>query len=190
MKILILQIGNIAMVKRVLMSLLLIMGIITVYSQNVERLESEPTFKGITIGMPINSIANKLSFDSVVNGDTMYNLTDSQYYSVFGISMNHARVVVRNGKVYMILLVKTVQGSESNPTIFDASELQTIERGLIERFGRPTQPIYKKGEVYTTGSQWNSKTKAVGVYMDFYGTFNGYMLVFSMGEGVERKVDF
>ena len=85
---------------------------------------------------------------------------------------------------------KTVQGSESNPTIFDASELQTIERGLIERFGRPTQPIYKKGEVYTTGTQWNSKTKAVGVYMEFYGTFQGYMLVFSMGEGVERKVDF
>ena len=51
MKILILQFSNIAMVKRVLMSLILIMGIITVYSQNVERLESEPTFKGITIGM-------------------------------------------------------------------------------------------------------------------------------------------
>ena len=178
------------MIKRILTLLFLIVGTITVYSQNIQRLESEPTFKGITIGMPIHSIANKLSFNSVVNGDTMYDLTDSQYYSVFGISMNHARIVVRNGKVYMILIVKTVQGSESNPTIFDASELQTIERGLIERFGRPTQPIYKQGEVYTTGSQWNSKTKAVGVYMDFYGTFNGYMLVFSMGEGVERKVDF
>jgi hypothetical protein len=178
------------MIKRISTLLLLIWGVVTVYSQNIQRLESEPTFKGITIGMPIHSIANKLSFNSVVNGDTMYDLTDSQYYSVFGISMNHARIVVRNGKVYMILIVKTVQGSESNPTIFDASELQTIERGLIERFGRPTQPIYKQGEVYTTGSQWNSKTKAVGVYMDFYGTFNGYMLVFSMGEGVERKVDF
>ena len=178
------------MIKRILTLLFLIIGTITVYSQNIQRLESEPSFKGITIGMPIHSIANKLSFNSVVNGDTMYDLTDSQYYSVFGVSMNHARVVVRNGKVYMILLVKTVQGSESNPTIFDASELQTIERGLIERFGRPTQPIYKKGEVYTTGNQWNSKTKAVGVYMEFYGTFQGYMLVFSMGEGVERKVDF
>ena len=178
------------MIKRILTLLFLIIGTITVYSQNIQRLESEPTFKGITIGMPIHSIANKLSFNSVVNGDTMYDLTDSQYYSVFGVSMNHARVVVRNGKVYMVLLVKTVQGSESNPTIFDASELQTIERGLIERFGRPTQPIYKKGEVYTTGTQWNSKTKAVGVYMEFYGTFQGYMLVFSMGEGVERKVDF
>ena len=178
------------MIKRILTLLFLIIGTITVYSQNIQRLESEPTFKGITIGMPIHTIANKLSFNSVVNGDTMYDLTDSQYYSVFGVSMNHARVVVRNGKVYMILLVKTVQGSESNPTIFDASELQTIERGLIERFGRPTQPIYKKGEVYTTGNQWNSKTKAVGVYMEFYGTFQGYMLVFSMGEGVERKVDF
>ena len=178
------------MIKRIWTLLFLIIGTITVYSQNIQRLESEPTFKGITIGMPIQSIANKLTFNSVVNGDTMYDLTDSQYYSVFGISMNHARVVVRNGKVYMILLVKTVQGSESNPTIFDASELQTIERGLIERFGRPTQPIYKKGEVYTTGNQWNSKTKAVGVYMEFYGTFQGYMLVFSMGEGVERKVDF
>jgi hypothetical protein len=178
------------MIKRISTLLLLIWGVVTVYSQNIQRLESEPTFKGITIGMPIHSIANKLSFNSVVNGDTMYDLTDSQYYSVFGISMNHARIVVRNGKVYMILIVKTVQGSESNPTIFDASELQTIERGLIERFGRPTQPLYKQGEVYTTGSQWNSKTKAVGVYMDFYGTFNGYMLVFSMGEGVERKVDF
>lgn len=178
------------MIKRISTLLLLIWGVVTVYSQNIQRLESEPTFKGITIGMPIHSIANKLSFNSVVNGDTMYDLTDSQYYSVFGISMNHARIVVRNGKVYMILIVKTVQGSESNPTIFDASELQTIERGLIERFGRPTQPIYKQGEVYTTGSQWNSKTKAVGVYMDFYGTFNGYMLVFSMGEGEERKVDF
>ena len=180
----------ITMIKRISTLLLLIWGVVTVYSQNIQRLESEPTFKGITIGMPIHSIANKLSFNSVVNGDTMYDLTDSQYYSVFGISMNHARIVVRNGKVYMILIVKTVQGSESNPTIFDASELQTIERGLIERFGRPTQPIYKQGEVYTTGSQWNSKTKAVGVYMDFYGTFNGYMLVFSMGEGEERKVDF
>lgn len=178
------------MIKRILTLLFLIIGTITVYSQNIQRLESEPTFKGITIGMPIHTIANKLSFNSVVNGDTMYDLTDSQYYSVFGVSMNHARVVVRNGKVYMVLLVKTVQGSESNPTIFDASELQTIERGLIERFGRPTQPIYKKGEVYTTGTQWNSKTKAVGVYMEFYGTFQGYMLVFSMGEGVERKVDF
>ena len=180
----------ITMIKRIFTLLFLIFGVVAVYSQNIQRLESEPTFKGITIGMPIHSIANKLSFNSVVNGDTMYDLTDSQYYSVFGISMNHARIVVRNGKVYMILIVKTVQGSESNPTIFDASELQTIERGLIERFGRPTQPIYKQGEVYTTGSQWNSKTKAVGVYMDFYGTFNGYMLVFSMGEGVERKVDF
>ena len=178
------------MIKRIFTLLLLIFGVITVYSQNLERLESEPTFKGITIGMPINSIANKLSFNSVVNGTTVYNLKDSQYYSVFGISMNHAQVVVKNGKVYMILLVKAVQGSKSNSTIFDASELQTIERGLIERFGRPTQPIYKQGEVYTTGSQWNSKTKAAGVYMDFYGTYNGYMLVFSMGEGEELKVDF
>jgi hypothetical protein len=126
------------MIKRISTLLLLIWGVVTVYSQNIQRLESEPTFKGITIGMPIHSIANKLSFNSVVNGDTMYDLTDSQYYSVFGISMNHARIVVRNGKVYMILIVKTVQGSESNPTIFDASVLQTIERGLIERFGRPT----------------------------------------------------
>lgn len=178
------------MIKRILTLLFLIVGTITVYSQNIQRLESEPTFKGITIGMPIHSIANKLSFNSVVNGDTMYDLTDSQYYSVFGVSMNHARVVVRNGKVYMVLLVKTVQGSETNPTIFDAGELQVIENGLKGRFGNPTQGIYKKGESFTTGSQWNSKTKAVGVYMEFYGTFQGYMLVFSMGEGVERKVDF
>ena len=176
--------------KRFLVSLFLFIGAIAVYSQNLQRLESEPTFKGITIGMPIQSIANKLSFNSVVNGDTMYDLTDSQYYSVFGVSMNHARVVVRNGKVYMILLVKTVQGSESNPTVFDASELQIIENGLKGRFGNPTQGIYKKGESFTTGSQWNSKTKAAAVYMDFYGTFHGYMLVFTMGEGEERKVDF
>lgn len=178
------------MIKRILTLLFLIIGTITVYSQNIQRLESEPTFKGITIGMPIHSIANKLSFNSVVNGDTMYDLTDSQYYSVFGVSMNHARVVVRNGKIYMVLLVKTVQGSETNPTIFDASELQVIENGLKGRFGNPTQGIYKKGESFTTGSQWNSKTKAAGVYIEFYGTFHGYMLVFSMGEGVERKVDF
>ena len=178
------------MIKRILTLLFLIIGTITVYSQNIQRLESEPTFKGITIGMPIHTIANKLSFNSVVNGDTMYDLTDCQYYSVFGVSMNHARVVVRNGKVYMVLLVKTVQGSETNPTIFDASELQVIENGLKGRFGDPTQGIYKKGESFITGSQWNSKTKAAGVYIEFYGTFHGYMLVFSMGEGVERKVDF
>lgn len=178
------------MIKRIFTLLFLIIGTITVYSQNIQRLESEPTFKGITIGMPIESIANKLSFDSVVNGDIKYNLIDSQYYSVFGISMNHAQIVVRNGKVYMILLVKTVQGSESKPTVFDASELQIIENGLKGRFGNPTRGIYKKGEVFTTGSQWNSKTKMVGTYMDFYGTFHGYMLVFTMGEGEERKVDF
>ena len=73
------------MIKRIFNLLLLIFGVVAVYSQNIQRLENEPTFKGITIGMPIHSIANILSFDSVVNGDTKYNLTDNQYYSVFDI---------------------------------------------------------------------------------------------------------
>ena len=59
------------MIKRILTSLFLIIGTVIVYSQNLQRLESDATFKGITIGMPIDLIANKLSFDSVVNGDTI-----------------------------------------------------------------------------------------------------------------------
>ena len=42
----------ITMIKRIFTLLFLIFGVVAVYSQNIQRLESEPTFKGLTIEYP------------------------------------------------------------------------------------------------------------------------------------------
>ena len=46
--------------KNILLLLSFLMSIFTMHSQNIQQLEAKPSFKGITIGMPISEISNKL----------------------------------------------------------------------------------------------------------------------------------
>lgn len=54
--------------KNILLLLSFLMSIFTMHSQNIQQLEAKPSFKGITIGMPISEISNKLSFEKSSNG--------------------------------------------------------------------------------------------------------------------------
>ena len=58
------------------------------YAQNVQRLETNPSFKGISIGMSISSIADELTYDRTVNGFTLYKTTSANYCSVFNVKMD------------------------------------------------------------------------------------------------------
>lgn len=51
------------MLKKIFILLLLQVGIYNMYAQNVQRLETNPSFKGISIGMPISSIADELTYE-------------------------------------------------------------------------------------------------------------------------------
>ena len=72
------------MLKKIFILLLLQVGIYNMYAQNVQRLETNPSFKGISIGMPISSIADELTYDRTVNGFTLYETTAASYCSVRG----------------------------------------------------------------------------------------------------------
>ena len=47
------------------------------YAQSVQKLEANPSFKGISIGMPISSIVDKLTYERTVNGFTLYKTTSA-----------------------------------------------------------------------------------------------------------------
>lgn len=161
--------------------------VVGVMAQSLQDLENNSTFKGITIGMPVSELGSKVRYVTSDNGFNVYLITDSYYLSVFNVKMTKARVITRNGKIYAIELIKQVKGSQSNPTVFDTNELEIIESGLKEKYGNPTHGLTEQGEVVRTGTQWNSATKQVSTFIDFYGTFQGYRLVFAL---CEREIDF
>lgn len=82
--------------KNILLLLSFLMSIFTMHSQNIQQLEAKPSFKGITIGMPISEISNKLSFEKSSNGYSIYKVTDAYYYSIFNVTMNYVRPQIRN----------------------------------------------------------------------------------------------
>ena len=71
------------MLRKIFILLLLYVGVYSMYAQNVQRLETNPSFKGISIGMPISSIADELTYENSVNGFTLYKTTAASYCSVF-----------------------------------------------------------------------------------------------------------
>lgn len=153
------------------------------YAQNVQRLETNPSFKGISIGMPISSIIDKLTYERTVNGFTLYTTTNSYYCSVFNIKMDYVRVAVKNGKVHTVEAIRMVKATEENPTIFNADELETIKAGLVSQYGEPTHGLRNDTSKYSRfGFQWQAESKQVCCFMDFYGTFEGYKLKYSLSE--------
>lgn len=159
-----------------------------VYSQNIQQLENKPSFKGITIGMPISEISNKLSFENSSNGYSIYKVTDSYYYSVFNVTMNYVRIIGLNGKVHAIEAIKMVKATNEHATVFDAKELDVIQAGLTRLYGQPKYRLDENNTQYTrVGVQWISKSKQANCFIDFYGTFVGYKLQFSL---LEHNEDF
>lgn len=159
------------------------MSVCAMYAQSVQRLESNPSFKGISIGMPISSIADKLTYEKSVNGFALYKTTSANYCSVFNIRMDYVGIVVKDGKVHAIEAIKIVKATASSPTIFNADELETIKAGLVSLFGEPTHGLRKDTNEYNRfGYQWQANSKQVCCFMDFYGTLQGYKLQYSLSE--------
>lgn len=153
------------------------------YAQSVQRLETNPSFKRISIGMPINSIADKLTYERSVNGFALYKTTNPNYCSVFNVRMDFVRVVAKDGMVHAIDAVKMVKATESSPTVFNADNLDVIKAGLVSLYGNPTHGLRKDTNEYNRfGYQWQAQSKQVCCFMDFYGTFQGYKLQYSLSE--------
>lgn len=171
------------MLKKIFMLLFLQVGILTVCAQSVRKLETNPSFKGISIGMPISSIVDKLTYERTVDGFTLYTTRNSYYCSVFNIKMDYVRVAVKNGKVHTVEAIRMVKATEENPTIFNADELETIKAGLVSQYGEPTHGLRNDTSQYSRfGFQWQTESKQVCCFMDFYGTFEGYKLKYSLSE--------
>lgn len=172
--------------KKIILFFMLLVGVCTMYAQNIRQLEDKPSFKGITIGMPISEISGKLSFEKSSNGYSIYKVTDSYYYSVFNISMNYVRVIGLNGKVHAIEAIKMVKATNDKATVFDATELDVIQAGLTRLYGEPKYALNDNNSQYNRiGVQWISKSKEANCFIDFYGTFVGYKLQFSLCEHSE-----
>ena len=153
------------------------------YAQNVQRLETNPSFKGISIGMSISSIADELTYDRTVNGFTLYKTTSANYCSVFNVKMDFVVIVVKEGKVYAIEAIKIVKATENNPTIFNADDLDVIQAGLTSQYGDPTHGLREDTDQYNRfGYQWQANSRQVCCFMDFYGTLQGYKLQYSLSE--------
>lgn len=174
--------------KKIILFFMLLSSVCTVYAQNIQQLENKPSFKGITIGMPISELTGKLSFEKSTNGFSIYKVTDNNYYSVFNISMNYVRVIALNGKVHAIEAIKMVKATDEKATVFDATELDVIQAGLTRLYGEPKYALNENNSQYNRiGVQWISQSKQANCFIDFYGTFVGYKLQFSL---CEHREDF
>ena len=171
------------MLRKIFILLLLQVGVYSMYAQSLQKLETNPSFKGISIGMPISSIADRLAYERTVNGFTLYKTTSANYCSVFNVKMDYVRIVVKDGKVHAIEAIKMVKATASNPTIFNADELDVIKAGLTSQYGEPTHGLRKDTNEYNRfGYQWQANSKQVCCFMDFYGTLHGYKLQYSLSE--------
>ena len=171
------------MLRKFFILLLLRMSVFSMYAQSVQRLETNPSFKGISIGMPIHSIADKLTYERSVNGFTLYKIMSANYCSVFNVRMDFVRVVAKDGKVHAIDAVRMVKATESCPTVFNADDLDVIKAGLTSQYGEPTHGLREDTNQYNRfGYQWQAQSKQVCCFMDFYGTFQGYKLQYSLSE--------
>ena len=83
------------MLRKIFILLLLQVGIFTMYAQSIQKLETNPSFKGISIGMPISLIVDELTYERIVNGFTLYRTTAANYCSVFNVRMDFVRVVTK-----------------------------------------------------------------------------------------------
>lgn len=97
--------------------------------------------------------------------------------------MNYVRIVAKNDKVYAIEVIKVIKATSEQATVFDSSELDLIQENLTRLYGEPKYSLNNENSKYVrVGVQWVSGTKLANCFIDFYGTFVGYKLQFSLCE--------
>ena len=165
--------------KKILITFFSIICLCDVSAQSLDDLESNPSFKGIDIGMPITAILGKVKYVNQVDAQTIYTIDDPSYNSVFGIGVDYVNVAVQGGRIYAIIAVKEVLNSS---VVFNTSELDAIEAGLTRHYGKPTNFV---GDGKHFGVQWISRTKRVDNIMTFFGTGVGYRILFAISENKE-----
>ena len=105
--------------------------------------------------------------------------------------MLHCRIIKSydrktHGKVVDIEVIKMVKATNEHATVFDASELDVIQAGLTRLYGDPQYKLTENNSQYNRiGVQWISNSKEANCFIDFYGTFVGYKLQFSLCEHSE-----
>lgn len=169
---------------------LLLLRTTSICAQNIQKLEENPTFKGITIGVSIkdDAIASILDFAWISGEFSLYRVKDPKFFSVFNVKMNSVMVIAKENKVYAIEASKTVKATKAKPTIFDPYELDVIQQGLTSQFGTPSSSLEENNAKYVRiGVQWEAKSKLANCFIDFYGTYVGYKLQFSI---CELNIDF
>lgn len=104
--------------------------------------------------------------------------------------MDLVLIIAKSNRVYAIEASKTYKASEQpdKSTVFTTKELDVLESSLTSQYGKPTHGLSEENSQYTrVGTQWQSKSYISNSYIDFYGTFVGYKIQFSL---CRHDIDF
>lgn len=175
--------------KHIIFSLMLLFSINS-YAQSLYNLESNPTFKGITIGMSVkdSAIASKIKYIKTSDDLQIYEITDRNFYSIFNTKVDSAHISVKDERIYSIELTIVKKGEVDLKQAFNT--LDYIKNKLAGQWGNPNftkNKIVCKKFTRLVYFYWESKTKKCEWYVDYYGAFEGYNLVFTIKE---HKIDF
>lgn len=158
--------------RKILFSFLITFLTVGAFSQSVTNLEQDPSFKGITIGAPINKYSDILSFSHTSQGKNVYCVRQSSYLSIFNIKMQDMIVVERNGKVYAIQLTKTYPADSGGACVFNANELLSWYSSLRSKYGNNSFSLDDmSGTPSVCGMRWKANSVVLDIVYLFYGTF-------------------
>lgn len=156
---------------RELYLLLLMIFSINMHSQSLSDLESDPSFKGITIGAPISKYINILTFSHSVDEKNVYKVKNVNYLSIFNVKMQEMIVVENKGKVYAIQLSKRITADSNGCYIFNADELLSWCSNLISKYGKFNVSLDSNSGIPTVcGMRWKTNTIQLDIAYLFYGT--------------------
>lgn len=156
--------------KRIICVFLLSSAILLSFSQSLNDLDRDPSFKGITIGAPISKYSNILNFSHVYQGKNVYKVKDDYYLSIFNVKMQEMVVVESNGKVYGIYLSKTMsQGDRYNT--FNPNVILSWYSNLRSRYGNNSASLDDmSGTPSVCGMRWRANSVVLDIVYLFYGT--------------------
>ena len=158
--------------KRFLSLLAALCCAIIVSPQSIHDLESNPSFKGITIGAPISKYSDILTFSHTSQGKNVYRVSQSSYLSIFNIRMQDMIVVEKGGKVYAIQLTKTYPSDSSGASVFNANELLSWYSCLRSKYGNNSFSLDDmSGTPSVCGMRWKATSVVLDIVYLFYGTF-------------------
>ena len=141
------------------------------FSQSIYELERDPSFKGITVGAPISKYSNILTYSHVSKGKNVYRVTDDYYLSIFNVRMQEMLVVESGGKVYAILLSKTMQPDNNGYNVFNPNVLLSWYSNLRSKYGNNSFSLDDmSGTPSVCGMRWKANSVVLDIVYLFYGT--------------------